>query len=43
MPHGRGSHFDLDVLDAFLEIEGYFRTIAGQFCDTEPDHPELTI
>ena len=30
---GRGSHFDPDVLDAFLSIESEFTRIAGRFAD----------
>ena len=30
---GRGSHFDPDIVDAFLEIEDDFRTIAARFAD----------
>ena len=30
---GRGSHFDPDVTDAFLEIAQEFRDIAGQLSD----------
>ena len=35
MREGRGSHFDPDILDAFLQIEDTFRAIARQFCDDE--------
>ena len=34
---GRGSHFDPDIVDAFLEIEDDFRTIAARFADGEDD------
>jgi response regulator RpfG family c-di-GMP phosphodiesterase len=30
---GRGTHFDPDVVDAFIEIEGRFAEIAGKFSD----------
>ena len=30
---GRGSHFDPDIVDAFLEIEDDFRAIAARFAD----------
>jgi len=30
---GRGSHFDPDIADAFLEIEGEFHAIAVRFAD----------
>jgi len=33
MKKGRGSHFDPDILDAFLGIEDEFRVIAERFCD----------
>ena len=34
---GRGSHFDPDVVDAFLRLESQFRAIAEQFEDTEEE------
>ncbi len=37
MRKGRGSHFDADVLDAFLTIEDRVRAIADKFSDAE-DH-----
>ncbi len=33
MDEGRGSHFDPDLLDAFLQIEAAFHAIARQFSD----------
>jgi putative two-component system response regulator len=33
MEQGRGTHFDPDVLDAFLEIQNEFREIADQYTD----------
>ena len=33
MEQGRGTHFDPDVLDAFLQIQGDFRAIAAEFSD----------
>jgi putative two-component system response regulator len=33
MRRGRGTHFDPDMLDAFLRIEGEFRTIAQAYND----------
>ena len=33
MKEGRGKHFDPDILDAFLRIEGEFRGIAERFRD----------
>jgi hypothetical protein len=32
MTRGRGTHFDPEVIDALLVIEGEFRAIAGRFC-----------
>ncbi|MFA6063545.1 MAG: two-component system response regulator [Gallionella sp.] len=37
MREGRGSHFDATMLDAFLEIQEEFRTIARRFVDTDAD------
>jgi putative two-component system response regulator len=34
---GRGKHFDPDMVDAFLEIEGEFHTIAERYADSEAD------
>lgn len=34
---GRSSHFDPDVVDAFLEISDEFKDIARRFADTEDD------
>jgi len=33
---GRGSHFDPDVVDAFLEVQDRFRDIAMRYQDPEP-------
>jgi putative two-component system response regulator len=33
MGKGRGSHFDPDILDAFLTIQEDFRAIANSFSD----------
>jgi putative two-component system response regulator len=35
MQDGRGTHFDPDILDAFVEIAGTFAEIAGKFTDAE--------
>ncbi len=35
MKRGRGTHFDPDILDAFLHIEDAFRAIARQYSDDE--------
>lgn len=37
MIDGRGSHFDADMLDAFLEIQEEFRAIALRFADSDED------
>ncbi len=37
MREGRGSHFDPDVLDAFLGILGEFQRIAQTFADSDDD------
>jgi putative two-component system response regulator len=34
---GRGSHFDPDMVDAFLELEDEFRAIAARYADTDDD------
>lgn len=39
--NGRGSHFDPDIVDAFIELEEEFRAIAGRFSDD--DNSELAI
>ena len=46
MKQGRGSQFDPDILDAFLEIQEEFCSIARRFAEEErqsslPDGPEL--
>ena len=38
---GRGTHFDPDVTDAFLELEDEFRKIALRFADSEKDRALL--
>ena len=37
MREGRGSHFDPDVLDAFLALQDEFRAIAARFADSDDD------
>ncbi len=37
MLEGRGSHFDADMIDAFIEIQEEFRAIALRFADTDAD------
>jgi putative two-component system response regulator len=37
MQAGRGTHFDANMLDAFLDIQEEFRTIARRFVDTDAD------
>jgi putative two-component system response regulator len=34
---GRGTHFDPDVCDAFLDCVEQFQTIAARFADTDQD------
>ena len=34
---GKGSHFDADMVDAFLELQDAFRAIAVRFADTDTD------
>jgi putative two-component system response regulator len=34
---GRGSHFDPDMVDAFLSIQNQFQAIAGTYSDSEED------
>ena len=38
---GRGTHFDPDVLDAFLDLNGEFAEIARRFGDEAPGGPPL--
>jgi len=37
MVEGRGSHFDPDMIDAFLELESEFRAIAERYTDSDQD------
>jgi putative two-component system response regulator len=37
MREGRGTHFDPDILDAFLELHEEFREIAERFSDSDED------
>jgi len=37
MREGRGTHFDPDILDAFLELHEEFREIAARFADSSED------
>ena len=37
MIEGRGTHFDADMLDAFVEIQEEFRAIARRFVDSDAD------
>jgi putative two-component system response regulator len=34
---GRGSHFDPDIVDAFLSVSGQFQAVAARFRDSEAD------
>ena len=40
MIDGRGSHFDPDLIDAFIELQDEFRAIARRFHDTDMDMSE---
>ena len=40
MRHGRGSHFDPDILDAFLQLLPEFQGIAQRFADSDADLAE---
>jgi putative two-component system response regulator len=37
MAEGRGTHFDADMLDAFVDIQEEFRAIAKRFADSDAD------
>jgi len=37
---GRGTHFDPDIVDVFIELQDEFREIARQYAD--PDTPSGT-
>ena len=37
MVKGRGTHFDPDILDAFLSLQDEFQSIANRFVDSEED------
>jgi len=39
---GRGSHFDPDMVDAFLELVEKFREIAIEYADFEEERELLT-
>ncbi|MCG2584286.1 two-component system response regulator [Massilia sp. TS11] len=43
MKKGRATHFDPDVLDAFLELEGEFARIASQYQDSDADIAAIHI
>jgi len=34
---GRGSHFDPDIVDAFLEIQTDFETVASRYTDSDAE------
>jgi putative two-component system response regulator len=34
---GRGSHFDPDMVDAFVELQEEFRAIAKRYADSDQD------
>ena len=33
----KGSHFDPDIADAFLDLQDEFQAIAGRFADSDQD------
>jgi len=37
MMEGKGTHFDPDMIDAFVDIQGEFQEIAQRFADTDTD------
>jgi putative two-component system response regulator len=37
MIEGRGTHFDADILDAFVDIQNQFRIIASRFIDSDAE------
>lgn len=37
---GKGTHFDPDIVDAFLELQEEFQEIAHRFCDSDEDMRE---
>ena len=43
MTEGRGTHFDADMFDAFVEIQEEFRAIAQRFVDTDTDMEKKKI
>jgi putative two-component system response regulator len=34
---GRGSHFDADIVDAFLALTGEFQAVALRYADSDED------
>ena len=43
MSKGRGTHFDADMFDAFIDIQQEFRSIAQRFIDTDADLNKLRL
>jgi putative two-component system response regulator len=39
--NGRGTHFDPDLVDAFLEIHEQFREVAREFADVQEERDAL--
>ena len=37
MLEGRGTHFDPDVVDALVQVQGKFKDVVMQFWDTDQD------
>lgn len=42
MIEGRGTHFDADMIDAFVDIQEEFRAIAQRFADSDADMDKKT-
>jgi putative two-component system response regulator len=40
---GRGSHFDPDLVDAFLDLQEEFRQVALRFADYEEEREALSV
>ena len=37
MIEGKGSHFDADIIDAFIDLQDEFRAIAARYADSDDD------
>ena len=40
---GRGAHFDPDMVDAFVEIQEEFRSIAERYADSDMDLQQKAV